>query len=103
MFTNIISAITNITTWEGQRLTFTPSPEGGIFEGRLDPNMEGPGGHTYGAVSVYGVVVPGYICHHSGVFIALDGPNAHLVPRRPEPNRIGLGSAGFPDRQPVGV
>lgn len=100
-FTSIITAPTQVRLQTGVSATFTPRPQGGMFDGKRDPNLSGPNGYTYGYVRVRNasgkqVTITGYVCHHAGVFNALKGRKNAILVTRPEPNRVGLGSGGFP-------
>lgn len=102
-FQTIITAPTKVLNIDGVTRSFTPNPSGGVFGGKVDPNVDGPGGYTYGYIRLKSpetgkeTTVRGYVCHTAGTFQPLKGTkNAHLLqPKTPEPNRIGLTSTGF--------
>lgn len=95
----------------GQPVNFFGNPVGGVWKGRQDQNMPGRDGYTYGSATVFtvtdvdgvnisgGFKIPGYVCHATGIFRTSSEFGQQLIGQQPEPNRIGLTSAGFPERQ----
>lgn len=99
MFQSIITEPTTVTAANGQNVRFTPRARGGRFNGELIRNEPGLTGFTYGYVRVRqngkDVTITGYVYHYTGKFTALAGSKNAALLRTPEPNRIGLTSAGF--------
>lgn len=96
-FSSIITTPVVVPAINGKAYLFTPNPEGGVLQnGTPDPNMDGPGGYTYGTLRLsYDTRVEGYVCHFAGTFNAY-GKNASLLNGREfEPSRVGLTSKGF--------